>query len=207
MLPRRCKSCRCYVAPQLERCPRCRKKAPAIAAKPTKEDRKAARAQRDEKVATLHAKHIHWIPSALTVKTHTDKLEELQQKLERADTAIKRNVIRSEIRLVKAILARATVPDGKKGWTSEIFRSRTRCVPVFVSSKGHRYVAADKDETADLIIIPRRKKDRPNRLKRFEKSRYARLAKQQQKDEVTNRKRSKAKKKHRLEKRRRKVQS
>lgn len=205
MLPRRCKSCRCYIAPQLDRCPRCRKRAPAVPTKPTKEEKVQARVKRDAKVPTIHAKNMHWIPSAFSMRAHTDKIGELRRRLERAESPALRNVIRNELRLAKATLARASVPSGKKGWTSEIFHAKQSSISVFISPKKHRYVLADKDGPADLIIIPRaahRKSGTTTmRLVRFERSGYAKMVKKEKQETAVHSKRKKVKKEARAKKR------
>lgn len=206
MLPRRCKKCRCYVAPQLRKCPRCGTVAPAlvVVTKPTKEELRDARAKRDTKVSVLHAKNIHWVPSAFSLRAWTSMVEELKRRFDKAETPRLRNTIRSEMRLNNAMLARAKVPSGKKPWTSEIYHTKQQCICIFVSARKHRYVMADKDEVADLIIIPRRghaKGMPPIRLKRFEKSRYAKMKKAEKQEEVVHKKRRKIKTEQRAKKR------
>lgn len=205
MLPRRCKNpkCRCYIAPQLSRCPRCNKVAPAMKAAPTKEEKKDARAKRDAKVSTIHAKHIHWVPSAFAIAAHKSMVEELKRRLDKADTPRLRNTVRSEMRLVKQFLDRCNVPSGKKPWTTEIYHTKQQCISIYISPKKHRYVTADKDAPADLIIINRKKhRGMPfSRLQRFEKSRYARMKKQEKQETVVHKKRKKAKKERRAKKR------
>lgn len=209
-LPRRCKKCRCYVAPQLQRCPRCNKVAPSnVVVKPTKEEKQEARAKRDAKVPLIHAKNIHWVPSAFALRAHEAMVEELKRRLDKADTARLRNTIRSELRCTKATLARKNVPSGKKAWTSEIFHTKQQCISVFVSPKKHRYVLAERDGPADLII--QNKKNRKTmpftRLIRFEKSRYARMKKAEKQEETTHKKRHKVKKEQRAKKRAAKAKS
>lgn len=197
MLPRRCKKCRCFIAPQLTRCPRCRKLAPPLATSVvTKEDRVAARAKRDAKVPVIYAKHMHWIPSAFARTAHASLVEELQRRLGSTESLRLRNTIRSELRAAKAVLARTTVPKDKKPWTTEIFHTKQMCVSVFISPKKHRYVLAERDGPADLIIINRKnKKEIPfTRLQRFEHSRFARMKKLEKHEEVVHKKRKKAKK-------------
>jgi hypothetical protein len=197
MLPRRCKKCRCYVAPQLTRCPRCATRAaPLESPKLTREDKQSARAKRDAKVPVVHAKHIHWIPSAFSLRAHEAMIDELNRRLDKADTPRLRNTVRSELRTVRAVLARATVPSGKKPWTTETFHTKQTCVQVFVSPKKHRYVLADRDGPADLIIANRKnRKTMPfSRLQRFEHSRFARMKKLEKHDETVHKKRTKARK-------------
>lgn len=205
MLPRRCRHCRCYVAPQLKKCPRCNKGVPTnIVVKPTKEEKQEARVQRDKNVSVIHAKHMHWIPSAFTLRQQTLMLDELKRRLDRAETAALRNTIRSELRAAKATLARTTVPAGKKPWTSEIFHAKTSCISVFISPKKLRYVLASRDGPADLIIESRKKHRRGIpfiRLQRFEKSPFARMLKKDKQDEVVHKKRKRAKKERRVKKR------
>lgn len=204
MLPRRCKKCRCYIAPQLQRCPRCNKLAPAMKTAPTKEEKKDARAKRDAKVPTIHAKNIHWVPSAFSIAAHKSMAEELKRRLAKADTPRMRNTIRSEMRANSAHLARTKVPSGKKAWTTEIFHTKQQCISVFISPKNHRYVSAEKDGPADLIVINRKKHARGmpfSRLQRFEKSRYARMKKQEKQEQVVHKKRKKAKKEKRAKRR------
>jgi hypothetical protein len=196
VLPRRCKKCRCFVAPQLHRCPRCKKRAPPLVQpKLSKEDKQAARAKRDAKVPVIRAKHMHWIPSKFSLNAHKQLVIELQRRLDKATSPRLRNVVRSELRAAKAVLARHTAPEGKKAWTWEIYHTKQMCVSVFVSPKGHRYVVAEKDGAADLIIENRKHAAFPfSRLERFEKSRYARMKKAEARDEVVHKKRKKAKK-------------
>lgn len=198
MFPRRCKSCRCYIAPQLHRCPRCRKIAPAIAAKPTAEDKSAARAKRDAKVPVIQSKNIHWVPSRFSLEAHANMAEEIKRRIAKTDSARMRNVLRSELRATKATLARANVPEGKRPWTSEIFHAKQACISIFISPKNHRYVLADKDGPADLVVeYPRKRKYRGMpfiRLQRFEKSVYARMKKVEKQEEQIHKKRKKAKK-------------
>lgn len=206
-LPRRCKKCRCYVAPQLDRCPRCNLKAPPMVvavAKATREERAAERAKRDEKLPIVHAKNIHWAPSAFALRTHEEMVPELQRRLDKADTPALRNTIRSELRAVKATLARKTAPSGKHMWTTEIFHAKHACIVIYISPKKHRYVSATRDGPADLLVVNRKKHARSlpySRLVRFERSPYARMAKQEKKEETTHKKRKQAKKEKRLKKR------
>lgn len=204
MLPRRCKSCRCYIAPQLHRCPRCRATAPAIPTKPTKEERKEARVKRDAKVPVIHAKNIHWVPSVFSLRAHTNMVEELRRRLDKETSPALRNTIRSEMRATKATLARATVPSGKKAWTSEIFHAKQSCISIFIAPSKHRYVLADKDGAADLLVMSRKKhaKGMPfMRLVRFEKSPYARMMKKEKQEAAVHTKRRKIKKEARAKKR------
>lgn len=201
MLPRKCKKCKCYVAPQLQRCPRCNTKAPAMKTAPTKEEKQDERAKRDTKVPLLHAKNIHWVPSAFSVQAQTALLNEQERRLAKADTARLRNTIRSEIRATKAHLAKAKVPSGKKPWTTEIFHTKQMCVSVFISPKKHRYVLAERDGPADLIVQNKKRAAVPfTRLQRFEKSRFARMKKAEKQEEVVHKKRKKAKKERRVKK-------
>lgn len=206
MLPRRCKKCRCYVAPQLTKCPRCGTASPSLVVnKPTKEEQEAALATRDAKVPTIDGKKIHWMPSAFALRVHHQNLEESKRLLAKAETARERNAIRSEIRSTKAFLARKTVPSGKRGWTTERVATTHTSVVVFVSPKNHRYVIAERDAPADLIIIPAKKKNRRGgafgRLQRFEKSPYAKAIKKERKDDAVQTKRRKSKTAHRKKKR------
>ena len=208
MLPRRCKKCRCYIAPQFDRCPRCNLRAPPVLsaiAKPTKEERAAERVKRDEKLPVIHSKNIHWVPSKLSVRAWTDMVDELKRRLAKADTPRLRNSVRSEMRLNDKMLARVVVPSGKNAWTHELFHAKHACITVFISPKGHRYVLATRDGPADLLMISRKKHVRSIpyvRLVRFEKSPYARMVKKEQQDETTHKKRKAAKKERRLKKRR-----
>lgn len=203
--PRRCKKCRCYIAPQLDHCPKCGKKAPAVAAKPTKEDKDAAKARRDEKVPIVLGKHIHWVPSRFALEANERMVDELRRQIDKAETARMRNVLRSHLRSVRATLARAQVPEGKKPWTSEIYHTKQRCVSIFISPKGKRYVSAGRDGEADLIIQnPKRRKylGMPFcRLQLFDKSPVARMKKAEKQEEATHKKRKKAKKEKRAKKR------
>lgn len=206
MLPRRCKKCRCYVAPHLKKCPRCGTVAPTnVVVKPTKEEKVAARAKLDSKVTTIQGANIHWIPSAVSLRVHQDKLKELGRLLDKAETPRARNTIRSEIRSTKALLARKDVPSGKKAWTTEHLIGPKSYVVVFVSPKGHKYVLAERDTLADLLIVPAKKKHRRTtpvlRLQRLEKSEHMRIIKKQQREEAVHSKRKKSKKAHRAKKR------
>lgn len=205
MLPRRCKKCRCYVAPQLHRCPRCKKVAPEIAPPPTKEDKQAAREQRDAKVPVAHSANIYWKPSALAIEANTKMVAELGRRLAKADTARLRNTIRSELREVKRQLARATPPKGKKVWTTEFVHFKNFCCTVFISPSKKRYVMAERDAPADLIIErPKQRRYRgmrTSRLQLLEKSHYARMKKAETHDETTHKKRTAVKKKARAAKR------
>lgn len=210
-LPRRCKKCRCYVAPQLKRCPRCGKLAPSlIVMKPTKEERAEAREKRDAKVPTIQAKNIHWVPSRFALNMHRAMVDELKRRLDKADSARSRNAIRSEMRATKAQLARADVPSDKKAWTTMLFHAKQSSITIFISPKQHRYVLAGRDDPADLLIETR-KKHRASipylRLRRFKKSPYARMLKKERQEEAVHRKRKKAKKEHRAHKRHSKTQS
>lgn len=204
MLPQRCKKCKCYVAPHLPKCPRCGA-ASAVVTKPTKEDKALARATQDAKVPTIQGKHIHWIPSERSLRIHRDKLTELDQLFKRAPTPKLRNAIRSEIRATKAHLSRSAVPSGKKGWTTENMMARHAFVVVFISPKKHRYVLAERDRPADLLIVPANKKHRKGmpviRLQRFEKSPHKKLMDKQKKEDKEHSVRRKVKKAHRAKKR------
>lgn len=204
MLPRRCKKCSCYIAPQLSACPRCGKKSPApvAAVKLTKEEKRAERKKLDAKVPVLHAKNIHWIPSAFSLRVQGDMLTELRRRIDKEESVRVRNAIRSELRLVKKHLARAEVPKGKHGWTTELLKTKIGTVSVFVSPKGHKYVLAERDDTPDLLIEPRKKVGlTPFRLQRLEKSKHARAAKKEAQEEKVHKKRHKEKKTHRAKKR------
>lgn len=206
MLPRRCKKCRCYVAPHLSACPRCGTKCPSIVVtKPTKEEQRAARAALDAKVPTIQGKHIHWIPSEFSVRAYQSKLKDLERMLARAETPRARNTFRSEIRAAKVLLARRTVPDGKKGWTTDHVKARHAYIVVFISPKKHRYVLAERDRPADLLIVPALKKNRLGvpvlRLERFEKSPHAKIIKKQEQEAKEHTVRRKVKKAHRAKKR------
>lgn len=205
MFPRRCKSCKCYVAPQLRKCPRCGKVAPELKPKQTKEDKSEARARRDEKVKVILGKTIHWVPSKFCLEAHANMVEELRRQIDKAESARMRNVLRSHLREVRRTLARAEVPEGKRPWTSEIYHTKQRCVSVFISPKGRRYVSAGRDAPADLIIQnPKRRKyvGMPVcRLQLFDKSPVARMKKAEKQEEETHKKRKKAKKEKRAKKR------
>lgn len=199
MFPRKCKKCRCYVAPHLTHCPRCGKRAQSnVVTKPTKEEKAEARAVADEKVPTIQGKHIHWIPSKVSITLHEAKLTELRKLFEKAQTPRERNTLRSEIRLTKQHLERQHVPLGKKGWTTEIEPGRTSMVTVFISPK-HRYVLAERDQPCDLRIIPAKKKVRRTtpvlRLVRYESSEHAQWLKRQKRLEAKDSTRKKRKSK------------
>lgn len=208
MLPRRCKKCSCYIAPHLDACPRCGKKsaiqvAQAKLPKPTKAEKAADRVKRDAKVPVIQGKNIHWRPSEYSLRVQTHMLEELKRRLANEESARGRNTVRSELRLVKAHLARATAPAGKKVWTTDNVRSKIGTIVVFISPKKHRYVMAERDDPADLIIQSAKKhKGIPFvRLQRFEKSRHARLVKKAEQEDGVHLKRKKEKKTHREKKR------
>lgn len=206
MLPRRCKKCRCYVAPHLKACPRCGTVAPSnVVAKPTKEEKVAARAALDEKITVIQGSNIHWVPSEFSLRIHQDKLKEFDKLLDKAKTPKARNTIRSEIRATKEHLARKHVPSGKKAWTSDKIATRHAYVTIFISPKGHKYVLAERDGPADLLIVPAKKKHRRAtpvlRLQRLEKSVHMKIIKKQQKEEAVHSKRKKSKKAHRAKKR------
>ena len=205
MLPRKCKSCRCYVAPHLLRCPRCNTRAPALAVpqKPTKGDRDAERAKRDAALPMIRAVKMKWAPSVLTLRSHEKLHREVQRKLSDADTPRLRNSLRSELREIRRVLARGTNIDRKHTWTTEIFHAKHVAVTIFISPKGKRYVLATRDGPADLIV-QNRKKNRGlpfTRLVLFERSPYARMAKKDKQDAAVHTKRKKAKKERRLKKR------
>lgn len=173
-----------------------------VAAKPTKEERQEARAKRDAKVPVIRAIHIQWVPSAFSIAAQKALLEEQQRRLDKADTPRLRNMVRSEIRATKAHLARAHVTNGKKPWSTETFHTKQMCVLVFISPKKHRYVLADKDGPADLLIANRKRAVVPfTRLVRFEKSRFARMKKLEKQDDVKHEQRRTVKRKARAEKR------
>lgn len=205
MLPLRCVKCSCYIAPHLTACPRCGKSSPKQKAyvKPTKEEKQAERVKRDAKAPVIQAKHIHWKPSEYSLRAQTALLEELKRRLAKEDTARGRNTVRSEIRLVKAHLARAHAPAGKKVWTTDNVRTKFGTVVVFISPKKNRYILADRDDAAHLIIQSRKPKTGIPfvRLAKYETSRHAKAAKQEQKQDVVLTKRSKIKKAHRAKKR------
>jgi hypothetical protein len=174
-------------------------------AKPTKEERQEARTVMDAKVTTIHGKKIHWIPSALSIRIHEQKLKELGDLLQKGKTASERNTVRSEIRSTKEHLSRKTVPSGKKGWTTERIATKHAYVVVFISPKHHRYVLAERDHPADLLIIPAKKRSRVGmavmRLQRFEKSPHAKQIKKHDQEDKEHTKRKKIKKAHRAKKR------
>jgi len=204
MLPRRCKKCRCYIAPHLTRCPRCNAVAPpVIVSKQTKEEKSAERAKRDAKVPVIRGQNIHWIPSAFALRASKDMVEELKRRLAKAETPRQRNGIRSELRLVNAKIARATASSDKHAWTTELFRAEQACIHVYISPKRHRYALAERDAPADLLIAPRTKSGLQEfiRLQRFEKSPYARMVKKEQQEQAVHTKRKKAKTVHRAKKR------
>jgi hypothetical protein len=207
-LPRRCKKCQCYVAPQLTRCPRCRKLAPpalAGAKKLTKEERKAeriaTRIARDATVPVLRAKHMEWVPSAFAIQCAEQSIEEVKRRIGKTDSARLRNALRSELRLLKATLARAASVNKKRRWTYETFRGKHWSIFVAIGPKGQRYVTAGDDTPADLIVTGRKLLGRRARLQLFEKSKYAKLALRERKEDVVHAKRKSAKKKHRAQKR------
>ena len=146
---------------------------------------------------------MHWKPSAYSLTAHQHQLTELKRQLGKAETARARNTLRSEIRLVKAHLDRAHAPDGKKVWTSEYLNTKVGYITIFISPKKHRYVTAGRDDPADLIIESRKKhRGIPFiRLRRFEKSSYAKLVKKAEQEQAVHSKRKKLKSAHRKTKR------
>lgn len=203
-LPRRCGQCKCYVADQLKRCPRCNRVVPprAEAVVATKEDREAARAKADAKVPLIHAKNMRWRPSLMAIASHRALMHEVQEKIKRADTPRLRNALRSELRQIKTVLARAR--SEPKQWTTEIFHTKHASVYIFVSPKQHKYVLAGRDDAADLIIQNRRRTGVPfTRLMRIEKSPLARQMREQAKAEAVEKKRRKAKRDRKQQKRER----
>lgn len=204
MLPRRCKKCRCYVAPQLTRCPRCNAKAAPIVVveKPTKEDKATERDAHDAKLPTIKSINMKWVPSAFSMECHRGLLEETKRKLDKVDTARGRNALRSEIRLLKRYMARADGVNPAKRWTNEFFRTKKAAVCIFISPKGKRYVLASRDGPATLRIKHRKRQGMAfSRLLLFEKSPYARMVKEEKKDAVIHTKRKRAKKERRIRKR------
>ena len=195
-LPRRCKHCKCFAAPWLDRCPRCGKSVPlaVVVVKLTKEEQQAERLKKDEDVPTIHQKNMQWVPSAFSIASHKVLLDEAKRKLDRAETAHERNVIRSEIRIIKSVLNKTA--DAKHKWTTELFHAKQASISIFISPKGQRYVTALGEAKADLIIINRKRAANPrSRLQLFEKSPYAKMVKQEKKEAATHTKRKKAKKK------------
>lgn len=204
MLPRRCKKCRCYVAPQLMRCPRCNKSAPSLnGAKPTKEDKAAERSKRDADLPIIKAIHMQWAPSTVAIASHEQTEKDVRRQLAHATTARMRNSLRSELREIKRVLSKATGLNPKRRWSKEIFHTKHSSVPVFISPKGRRYVLSSTEGPADLLIQPR-KKDRGlpmMRLLKFDRSPLARMAKLAKKEEAVHKKRKHAKKLRRAKKR------
>lgn len=201
-LPRRCKRCRCYVAPQLTRCPRCHKLAPPIIADQlSKADRAAERAKRDQKVPVILQKKMRWAPSATAIAAHEVLLAEAQRKLEKADTPRMRNTLRSEIRCIKQFLAKRST--GNNCWTTELVHFKHHNAIIYLSPKGKRYVLTGKDGPADLIIQYRKRVGIPfSRLQLFEKSPYARMKRAEEQVEKEHTKRKTAKRERRSKKRR-----
>jgi hypothetical protein len=200
MLPRRCKHCRCYIADWLKRCPRCRKLAPSLAVKPTKEEKDVARSKRDASVPVIHQKNMQWVPSELARSANRALLHETQRKMSDATTPRMRNTVRSELRLIKSVLAKKAEPAHR--WTYEIFHGRYYSALVYISPKNRRYVLADKDAHADLIVKNRKRTGfAVTRLQLFEKSPLARMAKKEITDDRVHKKRVKAKKTRRAQKR------
>lgn len=200
MLPRRCKKCACYIAPQLTKCPRCGLTAPALKEAATKEDRAASRLSADEKVPRVGRKKVRWAPSERAVESHAQTIDELKRQIERTDSVRLRNALRSQIRACKAIVEKGAKRKG--AWTYEFFRTKHAAVPVAISPKGNRYVLAPTDAKADLIVQNRRGAAMPfSRLQRFEKSKYYRHVKDEQKAERVQKKRVVAKKQRRIQKR------
>ena len=155
-LPRKCTHCHCYVANWLTHCPRCNKLAPAIiqsnGGKPTLEEREEERTARDALLPRIHGKKILWKPSAFSIEQQTLMLDEVRQRIEDSDTPELRNALRSELRLIKATLAKATGADAKHRWTYETHPSKHENFFIYISPKGHRYVLSTRDGPADLII-------------------------------------------------------
>lgn len=199
--PRRCKHCRCFTAPHLKRCPRCDKVVPSnVVIKLTKEEKQAERVKLDADVPVIHRKNMQWVPSALSIRCHQQLLDEVRDKLKRADTAHERNVLRSEIRCIKTTLNK-TASDAKRRWTTELFRAKHASIHVFISPKGKRYVGAESDRPADLIIKNGPKASTPlSRLQLFEKSPYFKMQQADAKQDKIHKKRKKSKKERRLKK-------
>lgn len=168
-LPRRCQQCKCYVAPHLLKCPRCGRAAPiAIPTALRVKDERAERNAREE-AKLPKIMHVKWKPSEFAVRQYQLLEKEILRRLDKADTARARNAIRSELRLTRKVIA-----DGKKKgtyWRSEIAYELSGAVFIFISPKGRRYVRAEKDETASLLMRMReRGLPKYVRLVRFETS-------------------------------------
>lgn len=198
-LPRRCKKCQCFIAPQLRRCPRCNALAPDVKTAPTKEDRAEQRAALDDDVPHIKRKKIRWAPSVRAVERHQQTYADLKRQLARAETPRARNALRSEMRACNAVIVKGATRKG--AWVTEFFRTKRFVIPVFISPKGNRYVSAPSDIKPDLVVQTRRGAAVPwARLLRFEKSPYQRYAKDEQKAERVQKKRHAAKKQRRAQK-------
>lgn len=195
-LPRRCTYCKCYVANWLTHCPRCNKLAPAIiqsnGGKPTLEEREEERTTRDAKLPRIHGKKMQWKPSLFSIDQQRLMLDEVRERIERSETPEMRNALRSELRLIKATLAKA---ERTHCWTYETHPSKHENFFIYISPKGRRYVLSTRDGPADLIIENKRGAAFPiTRLQRFENSRYARVLKEHAEETHANVQRKKAKK-------------
>lgn len=169
-LPRRCAKCRCYVADWLKFCPRCNAKAPpVIAAKLPAEERDEARAKADAKLPVILQKNMRWAPTAIALDSHRGLEREVLRKIHSADTPRHRNALRSELRLIRAVLNKKV--DAKKRWSYEIMYDLEGSVMVFTSPKKRRYVIAERYEPASLIVKNRARAGTPfTRLVRYEES-------------------------------------
>lgn len=171
-----------------------------VAVKLTKEEKKLERAQLDADVPVIHQKNMQWVPSQLTIDSHKVLLEEAQRKMAKAETAHERNVFRSEIRCIKLTLNRTA--SAKFRWTTELFHAKTKTISIFISPKGKRYVSADTDAKADLIVKNKKSSGSlTSRLQLFDKSPYFKMKKADVKLDKVHAKRKKVKKVHRMNKR------
>lgn len=201
-LPRRCKHCKCFAAPWLKHCPRCSKSVPmaVVVVKLTKEEKKLERAKLDVGVPVIHQSNMQWLPSKLAIESHTILLDEARRKFDKAESAQERNALRSELRIIKAVLNKKA--DAKHRWTTELFHAKQASIQVFVSPKGRRYVTAASEATADLIIKNKKRSANPtSRLQLFDKSPYFKMKKADTKQDAIHAKRKKVKKVQRMHKR------
>ena len=168
-LPRRCSKCKCYIAPQLLKCPQCRAPAPAVKnAAATKEERAAKIAKEEAKLPVIRRKKVKWKPSTFAIEAHRALEQEIKRKIGKAESARLRNALRSELRVVRATLKRGE----QKGsfWRHEFQYELSGSVPVLISPKGRKYVIAEKDEPATLLMESRKHGLGMMRLVRFEQS-------------------------------------
>lgn len=199
MKPTKCE-CGMFIAPQLRNCPRCDKRIMHPNAEDAKEAEReaaeAAQAKLDSDAKRLDAKKLKWVCSA---RAHENIKERFKAQLKR------RTVSKSEFHWLKQAAKASRV--GR--WSWEV---GPHGHTVYISAKGRKYAEARSNERADLLLdYGTRDRGgwyyaRPQvaRLKRFENSHLARMAK---KTEKVEKERVKAKKEKRKQKKLAKRQS